>query len=122
MIHKRTKEYAAELARLIRIETISVDNQTDLSKFYELQDLLRELFPELFSVCEAEDFEGSMLLRWKGTGDGDPLLLMNHHDVVEAPGEWRYPPFSGQLAEDKVNFVANTHCCFIAVNIIIAYP
>lgn len=102
MIHKRTKEYAAELARLIRIETISVDNQTDLSKFYELQDLLRELFPELFAVVDAEDFDGSMLLRWKGTGDGDPLLLMNHHDVVEAPGEWRYPPFSGQLAEDKV--------------------
>ena len=102
MLDKRTKEYAAELARLIRIETVSVLGQKDLSKFYELHALLRELFPELFAVCEVEDFDGSLLLRWKGKGNGEPILLMNHHDVVEAPGEWRYPPFSGQLAEDKV--------------------
>ena len=27
---------------------------------------------------------------------------MNHHDVVEASGEWTYPPFSGKIADGKI--------------------
>ena len=27
---------------------------------------------------------------------------MSHHDVVEAPGEWKYPPFSGEIADGKI--------------------
>ncbi len=27
---------------------------------------------------------------------------MSHHDVVEAVGEWKYPPFSGTIADGKI--------------------
>ena len=27
---------------------------------------------------------------------------MSHQDVVEAPGSWRYPPYSGTIAEGKL--------------------
>ena len=27
---------------------------------------------------------------------------MSHQDVVEATGEWKYPPFSGQIAEGRI--------------------
>ena len=27
------------------------------------------------------------------------VMLMSHHDVVPAEGEWSYSPFSGQIAE-----------------------
>lgn len=97
-----TENYAARLSRMIQMETVSHTNQTDRSKFYRFHDLLRELFPNLFAVCEFENFNGSFLLRWKGKGDGEPIMLMNHHDVVEAPGSWKYPPFSGTIAEGKV--------------------
>ena len=33
---------------------------------------------------------------------GSPIMLMHHHDVVEAPGNWQHPPFSGEIADGKV--------------------
>lgn len=98
----RNKAYAERLSRLIQTETISTFNQTDRTKFYRFHGLLREMFPHLFSVCTFEDFNGSFLMRWQGRGKGEPIMLMNHHDVVEASGEWKYPPFSGAIAEGKV--------------------
>ena len=98
----RTLRYADILARMIQVETISYEPQTDKSAFCRFHQLLRQLFPTLFSCCSYEDFDGSFLLRWNGTQDKQPILLMNHHDVVEAPGSWKYPPFSGQIAEGKL--------------------
>ena len=98
----RAENYAAGLSRLIQAETVSVKKQTDKSKFYAFHEVLRAEFPTLFSVCKFEDFDGSMLLCWKGETDKDPILLMNHMDVVEASGNWTYPPFSGAIAEGKV--------------------
>lgn len=98
----RTELYSQRLAQLIRCETISRENQTDLRKFYGFQDLLRKQFSCLFDRCIFEDFGGSFLLRWKGSGSGNPVMLMNHHDVVEAPGNWTYPPFSGTIADGKL--------------------
>ena len=98
----RTTQYAETLSRLIQAETISEHGQTDRSKFYRFHQLLHQCFPHLFSTCTFEEFNASFLLHWKGTSTEDPILLMNHHDVVEAPGSWKYSPFSGTIAEGKI--------------------
>jgi len=42
----------------------------------------------------------NLVVRRKGRGTRPPLLLTAHLDVVEAyPEHWKYPPFSGELAE-----------------------
>ena len=102
MSDTRTTSYAVRLSKLIQAETVSSDAKGDRTKFYHFHDLLRETFPKLFGVCEFEDFNGSILLKWKGKTDKLPVMLMNHHDVVEAPGEWKYPPFSGTVAEGRI--------------------
>lgn len=102
MTDLRTNEYANRLSRLIQIETISTFNQTDKTKFYEFHNALREMFPELFKVCSFEVFDGSFLMCWKGKTNEAPIMLMNHHDVVEATGNWTYAPFSGEIAEGKI--------------------
>ena len=102
MPDKRTELYARQLAALIRQETVSTENQTDRRKFYDFQELLRAQFPRLFACCHREDFDGSLLLHWKGRSGQAPVMLMNHHDVVEAPGSWTYPPFSGTIAGEKL--------------------
>lgn len=102
MLDPRTDQYAAQLARMIRVETVSTPGQSDKSIFYQFHDLLRDLFPTVFSVCTYEDFDGSFLLRWQGRGEGQPILFMNHHDVVEAPGQWTHPPFAGEIADGKL--------------------
>ncbi len=102
MSDSRTNNYAKRLSRLIQAETISTFNQKDKTKFYKFHDLLRVTFPNVFMICYFEYFDGSFMLHWKGSGSKEPILLMNHHDVVEAPGEWKYAPFSGEIAEDKL--------------------
>lgn len=101
-MQERELVYAQGLSRLIQAETVSTPGQRDKTKFYRFHGLLQELFPHLFTVCRFEDFDGSILLLWEGRSHDGSLLLMNHHDVVEADGVWKYPPFSGAIAEGKL--------------------
>lgn len=103
MSENRNLTYAKILSQLIQAETVSAYGQTDLTKFYEFHKLLEKFFPKLFATVEKEEFEGSLLLKLKGADSTEnPVLFMSHHDVVEAPGEWKYPAFSGEIAEGKV--------------------
>lgn len=97
------EKYINNFAAMIKAETVSYEDQTDKSKFYEFHELLKKLFPSLFAVVELEDFDGSLLLKWKGKNpDAMPVMLMNHLDVVEAQGKWEHEPFSGDVADGKL--------------------
>lgn len=111
MMDIRTETYAKCLSTLIRARTVSTKEQTDKSVFYAVRDLLRTMFSNLFAVCRYEDFDGSFLLCWKGRKAEDPILLMNHHDVVEAPGSWTHEPFSRTIASARYPF--KTYPCII---------
>lgn len=102
MANDRLDKYASGLARLIRMETISEFYQEDKSKFYAFHKELEALFPNVFSACEVEDFDGSLLIKWNGNSSENPIALMNHHDVVEATGEWIHPPFGGEIADGRL--------------------
>jgi acetylornithine deacetylase/succinyl-diaminopimelate desuccinylase-like protein len=57
--------------------------------------------------CEVRILAGdparpNLLARLEGRGEAAPLLLQGHVDVVAARGEWRHPPFSGDLADGYV--------------------
>lgn len=113
--------YANGLARMIRCETVSEYKVAHPEKFERFHAVLRELFPLVFSRLEVEEHEGSLLLLWKGSGSGDPILLMSHQDVVAAGGNWKYAPFSGEIAEGRVwgrgtvDTKGSLYCIFQAV-------
>lgn len=51
-------------------------------------------------VLESAPGRANVVARHRGTGARPPLLLTAHLDVVPAdPSQWRYPPFSGEIAE-----------------------
>ncbi len=104
--HARDMEYAQRLARMIRVETISTyagaKSEEEIEKFRRLQSVMRELFPHVYETMEIEDFDGSLLFRWKGKSAGQPILFMNHQDVVAADGEWIHPPFAGVIENGKL--------------------
>lgn len=102
MCDSRTVIYGSRLSKLIQIPTVSMIGQAGGAEFECFHDMLKQLFPNVFSVCELENHDGSLLLRWQGKTSVDPVMLMNHHDVVEANGEWKYPPFSGTIADGKL--------------------
>lgn len=102
MSENRASTYGAILSKMIQCETISSRFDSDVSKFYKFHAILEENFPRIHSVCEKHDFNGSLLFRWKGKQSERPIMLMSHHDVVEATGEWKYPPFSGEITGDII--------------------
>lgn len=97
-----TEKYISNLGSMLKCETVSCAGQEDLSSFYDFRILLRNLFPALFGVCEESDYKGSMLLKWPGKNPDQPILFMNHFDVVPAQGSWTHPPFSGEVYNGKL--------------------
>ena len=96
---ERAVTYGKTLSKLVRKETISSSFDSDRTKFYEFHELLEETFPVLHAKCEKHVFDGSLLFKWEGAGKSAPILLMSHHDVVEATGTWEHEPFSGDIDE-----------------------
>ena len=118
---ERSIEYGKKLARMIQKETISSRFDPDRTKFLEFHELLEELFPNVHAACEKHVFNGSLLFKWKGKSDKNPILFMSHHDVVEAGGTWEHEPFSGDIDETgrvwgrgTVDTKASLFCIFTA--------
>lgn len=97
----KTTKYAEDLSRLIQIKTVT--NIGD-KEFADFRKTLNELLPAVFNNCEIEKLNGNALLfKWKGKSDKKPIVLMGHQDVVPADDlNWKYPPFSGTIAEERV--------------------
>ncbi len=112
----RVDAYSKKLSQMVQYETVSSRDNPNIQKFQDFHKLLEQLFPTVFANCEMTDLEGSLILKWKGKTDIDPILIMSHMDVVEANGEWRYPAFSGKIADGKVwgRGSADTKCSLMA--------
>lgn len=113
---ERIDTYSETLSRMVQIETISDRNDPEIEKFIAFHKLLEELFPKVFTTCEKVEIDGNLLLKWKGQSSAEPIMLISHMDVVEATGEWKYPPFSGTIAEGKIwgRGSADTKCSLMA--------
>ena len=99
---ERAQAYAEKLSRMIQQETVSSRFDEDKTKFYRFHEVLEELFPQVFRTCEKHVFNGSLLLKWKGKGKSEPILLMSHSDVVEANGNWKEDPFGGKIQDGVI--------------------
>jgi len=118
----RAVAYGERLAQMVRCETISSRDHMDLSKFEKFHSVLAELFPNVHAHCEKHVFDGSLLFKWAGRGEADPIILMSHQDVVEAGGTWTHEPFSGHIDErgrvwgrGTVDTKASLFCIFTAL-------
>lgn len=123
----RAEKYGKQLSKMIQAETISSRYEPARDKFLEFHKVLEELFPLVHKTCEKHVFNGSLLFKWCGKGEGEPILLMSHHDVVEANGTWEHGPFSGDIDETgrvwgrgAVDTKASLMCIFTAVEELIA--
>ena len=95
--------YARRLSRMIACETVSYKDKHIDEPFARLRQVMAEEFPLVHSRCEKMTFsQDCWVYRLPGRDTGRNILLMSHHDVVEAKNTWKYPPFSGVLAEGKV--------------------
>ena len=98
---QRAKTYGEKLSAMVKIETVSSSFDPDREKFLAFQESLRALFPHVFAACEVHHPGDGLVLHLKAENPkGEPILLMSHHDVVEAQAEgWDHAPFSGDIDE-----------------------
>lgn len=102
---ERQQRYTENLQKLIRLETVSdPDCGNSPEDFAEFRRALWEMFPHIREACELREFDGALLLKWKGNGvTRMPVLFMNHYDVVPARAEdWKHPPFGAEIADGKI--------------------
>ena len=124
---ERAERYGKILSTMVQKETISGRDQENRTKYYEFHEILAELFPLVHQHLEKTVLNGSLLFKWKGSGDGEPIMLMSHQDVVEATGEWEHDPFSGHIDETgrvwgrgTVDTKASLMCIFQSVEELLA--
>lgn len=113
---EESSELAKKLSQMIKFDTTSHPQVSEAEKFREFHKVLEKLFPLVFEKLEKTEIDGNLLFYWKGKSHDKPILLMSHQDVVPAEGEWKYPPFSGEIAEGKVwgRGASDTKCSVMA--------
>lgn len=123
----RAEKYGKQLSKMVQKETISSRFDSDRTKFLEFHELLEEMFPNVHKMCEKHVFDGSLLFKWNGKGNHEPILFMSHHDVVEATGTWEHEAFSGDIDEEgrvwgrgAVDTKASLFCMLTAVEELMA--
>lgn len=92
---EKSCEYANELSRMINCKTVFTKNgeyDTEFQKFYSVID---ELFPNVARVAKRLSFgSGCFVYVINGKNAKKNIMLMSHHDVVEADSEaWNTDPF-----------------------------
>ena len=99
----RIDEYSKKLSKMIQVETVSHREDPEIEKFRAFHKTMEELFPTVFEKLEKIEIDGNLMMRWPGRDPSlAPIMLISHMDVVEAEGEWTYPPFSGTIADGKI--------------------
>ncbi len=99
---QRAKAYGEKLSAMVKMETVSSRFDPDREKFRAFQESLRALFPRVFEACAVHHPGDGLVLHLRSENPtGEPILLMSHHDVVEAKREgWDHDPFSGEIDEE----------------------
>lgn len=97
------KHYCERLSKMIQCKTISSLEKFDSEEFMKLRDVIKEFFPTVMRTAHIQYFgDDCYLLKIEGINQDKNVMLMSHHDVVAADGRWKYPPFSGTIADGKI--------------------
>ena len=96
-------EYAHKLGQMLRCKTISQKACYDDTEFKKLRDTVEDLFPLVHQHCERMIFsDDCWVYKLKGKNENRNIMVMSHHDVVEAKGEWLHDGFCGEIYDDEL--------------------
>ncbi|MCQ2602646.1 MAG: M20/M25/M40 family metallo-hydrolase, partial [Clostridia bacterium] len=93
--------YAEQFSRMLQVPTVT---DTDQALFDELHKVMGEIAPDFFKLPLAKPRKNALVFKWEGKKHDRPLVLMGHQDVVPEgdPSMWKYPPYGGVIAEDRI--------------------
>ena len=95
--------YTSRLQEMIKCKTVSVKGSYDDTEFAKLRAVMEKLFPMIHQKAEKHIFsEDCWVYKISGKDTNRNIMLMSHHDVVAADGEWEHEPFSAEIADGKI--------------------
>lgn len=98
---EKLEQYTETLSKMIQCKTV-FDGKND-EEFVKFQEVLKESFPLLHKRAELKIFgSGCLIYKISGKNATRNIMMMSHHDVVEAEGEWKNPPFSGKVVDGAI--------------------
>ncbi len=104
--HFDSERAVDNLCRLVRCKTVSYRDSSleDDAEFNKLIDLLPELYPNVFSVCEFNKLpDRALLFKWSGKTAGEAAVMMAHYDVVPVNEDmWEVPAFEAVIKDGRI--------------------
>lgn len=102
-MNERDLYYGQRLAEMIRCKTVSHKEGFEPEEFLKLRRVIGTLFPIVTAKAERTILgEDAYLYKLPGKDPSRNVLLMSHHDVVEAAGSWQEAPFAGVIRGGKL--------------------
>lgn len=102
-MNERDLYYGQRLAEMIRCKTVSHKEGFEPEEFLKLRRVIGTLFPLVTEKAERTILgEDAYLYKLPGKDPSRNVLLMSHHDVVEAAGSWQEAPFAGVIRGGKL--------------------
>ena len=93
------------LQTLIRFKTVSYKDTTleDKKEYEGLTNYLLERYPTINKHAKVKRINRTgILFELSGLKDAKHIVFMSHYDVVPENGDWKVPPFSGELMDGKI--------------------
>ncbi len=95
--------YAQALGDMLRCRTVSRKDSYDDTEFAKLREVMARHFPLVHARAQRQQFsQDCWVYKVPGLDESRNILLMSHHDVVEADEAWTQEPFGGQVVEGKI--------------------
>ena len=102
-LEERDLRYAERLAEMIRCRTVSKKDGFEAEEFLKLRQVIETLFPRMTEAAERTILgDDAYLYKIKGKDERRNVMVMSHHDVVEAKGTWKEKAFGGTIRDGKL--------------------
>lgn len=100
---ERALYYGERLAEVIRCKTVSKKDGFEAAEFLKLREVIKKLFPLMTEKAELKILgDDAYLYKIKGRDESRNVMVMSHHDVVDAAGDWQEEPFAGVIRDGKL--------------------
>lgn len=94
--------YAEQFARMLQVPTVTDVGDEEFAKLHAIMQEIAPTFYEKTTLIKPR--KNALIFKWEGKKHDRPLVLMGHQDVVPEGDvdKWKYPPYSGTIAEDRI--------------------
>ena len=99
-VKEKEMYYAQRLAEMIRCRTVSKKDSFAPAEFLKLRAVIETLFPLVSEKAERTILgDDAYLYQLPGKDTSRNVMVMSHHDVVDATGNWQEDAFGGVIKD-----------------------